>query len=173
MLPINRSTILLYPFSPDQNLHSATKTLPPAAGWSLKGLSIGSDKWRRPETSVDSKICGCTRNFLHGVEEVARSNRVAPTRFFTPASCFEKVHYAFVLAQTVLDISWCSFGSASRGSGRSHVRIVSPRPGFALKTYTHPLSNFRLLDRSLKGLSIDLRDQLRDLPRKRGNSGSN
>jgi hypothetical protein len=49
--------------------------------WSLKGLSVNRANERLHETSVDSKCCGLARNFLHGVEEVAGSNLVDPTRF--------------------------------------------------------------------------------------------
>ena len=44
---------------------------------------------RKTETQGDGnrfKTCDFSRIFFHGVEEVARSNRVAPTRFCFPAT---------------------------------------------------------------------------------------
>jgi hypothetical protein len=49
--------------------------------WSLKGLSIEGHNERRLETLVDSKSCGCTRNFLVGKEEVTGSILVEGSSF--------------------------------------------------------------------------------------------
>jgi len=45
------------------------------------GLSVEGYNERRLETSVDSKSCGCTRNFLFGKEEVTGSILVEGSKF--------------------------------------------------------------------------------------------
>gem|GEM_PF-5763677 len=110
---------------------------------SLKGLSVGSDKVIQSETSIDSKLCGCTRNFLHGVEEVARSNRVAPTRF-----CSQDRGFCGLPIQPFYSaLGRKSFGAKQHppmGNERSESgRIVSPRPVLRPKPYPYPIPMFR------------------------------